>query len=162
MTTRRHGDTETRRYGKFSVLSLHRLAVSPFHRVAASSSEGGFTLLEVLVAVALMAIAVTVVLQLFSADLRAIAASEDYVLAAVRANAAMREVLDDSELSETSWSEMTDDGYRIDVNVAETLQERTENLQTRLLEVTLTLTWIKGPRERAITLRTLKTVEKKV
>lgn len=126
------------------------------------TSRKGFTLLEVLLAVALLAIAVTVVLQLFSANLRAIAASEEHVSAAARANAAMREVLDDDNLTEKSWSERTEDGYRIDVNVTETLKERTENLQVKLLEVVVILNWTNGTKERAITLRTLKTVTKQV
>jgi len=50
-------------------------------------AEKGFTLIEVLVAVALLGIAVTVVIQLFSANLRAIASSEDYIYASARAEA---------------------------------------------------------------------------
>ena len=125
-------------------------------------SERGFTLLEVLAAVALLAISLTVVFQLFSADLQAIASSEDYVAAATRANAMMREVLDDDELTEKSWSDLTDDGYRIDVSVQKSLAERSENLQVELLEVAVTASWAKGSKSRTITMKTLKLVGKKV
>ena len=125
-------------------------------------AEKGFTLIEVLVAVALLGIAVTVVIQLFSVNLRAIASSEDYIYASARAEAEMRELLDDDELSETSFSEITDDGYRMDVSIAEVLQERTENLQVRVLEVVLEVHWTKGAHERSLTLRTLKMMEKEV
>ena len=126
------------------------------------NAEKGFTLIEVLVAVALLGIAVTAVIQLFSANLRAIASSEDYIYASARAEATMREILDDDELSETSFSEITDDGYRIDVSIAEVLQDRTENLQVRLLEVVLSVYWTSGARERPLTLRTMKMLEKEV
>lgn len=122
----------------------------------------GFTLLEVLVAVALLGIAITVVLQLFSANLRAISASEEYVSAAAAAEVKMREVLDDDELKEKSWSESTQDGYRIDIAITEGMKERTENLQSRLLEISLTVHWTTGARERSMTIRTLKAVKKEV
>jgi prepilin-type N-terminal cleavage/methylation domain-containing protein len=122
--------------------------------------EGGFTLLEVLVATAIMGIAVAVVLQLFSANLRALSVSGDIVSAATRAEIKMREILDDDNLSETSSSETTDDGYRFDVAVTETQQERTENLQVKLLEIVLTVHWTHGAKEKTLTLRTMKTVSK--
>ena len=122
----------------------------------------GFTLLEILVAIAILGIAITIVLQLFSANLRAIAASEDYVSASIKAEAKMRDVLDDNELSEKSWSETTDDGYRIDVSIYDTVKDRTENLQVRLLEVHLIVRWIKDTRERSLSLRAMKVVNKQI
>ena len=126
------------------------------------NSHRGFTLLEVLVAIALLGIAVTVVLQLFSANLRAIATSGDYISAATKAEAKMREILDDDELSEKSWSETTDDGYRLDVSINDVLKARTENLQVRLLEIDLIIHWTRETKEKSLTLRTMKMVEKKV
>jgi prepilin-type N-terminal cleavage/methylation domain-containing protein len=123
-------------------------------------SRRGFTLLEVLVSLSIVAIAVTVVLQLFSADLRAIAASDDYASAVLKAEVKMREVLDNEDLTETSWSEATPDGYRMDVSVSEVLKEKTNNLQVRLLEVGLTTRWFKGTKEKALALRTIKIVSK--
>jgi general secretion pathway protein I len=122
----------------------------------------GFTLLEVLVAVALLGIAVTAVMQLFSANIRAISVSEDYLYASAKAEAKMREVLDNDNISEISFSEITDDGYRMDVSIAEVLHERTENLPVRLMEVDLKVSWTKGPHEKSITLKTLKVVEKEI
>jgi general secretion pathway protein I len=126
------------------------------------NSRRGFTLLEVLIAVAILGVAVSIVLQLFSANLRALSASEDYVAAAARAEAKMRWVLDDSALTAKSLSETTDDGYRIDVSVTETLKDRTENLQTALMEVSLTIRWTRGSKEKSLTLKTMKAVQKQV
>jgi prepilin-type N-terminal cleavage/methylation domain-containing protein len=126
------------------------------------NSAKGFTLIEILVAIAILSIAVTVVLQLFSANLRAVSVSGDIVSAATKAQVKMRAVLDEENLAERVSSEVTDDGYRIDTSIAETLQERTENLQVKMFEIAVTVHWVKGIRERSLTLRTLKTVQKEV
>jgi prepilin-type N-terminal cleavage/methylation domain-containing protein len=135
--------------------------ISPLERGAGvCKARHGFTLLEVLVATAILGIAVAVVLQLFSANLRALTLSEDYVAATKRAEAKMREILDETALAETSLSETTGDGYRIDVSVTNTQQERTENLPVKLLDVSLTVHWIKVNRERSLSIKTLKVVRK--
>jgi len=126
------------------------------------NANQGFTLLEVLVAVALLGIAVTVVMQLFSANIRAISASEDYISASVKAEAKMREILDNDDMYEMSYAEITDEGYRIDVSIAEVLQDRTENLQVRLMEIYLTVHWTSGAQEKSFSLRTMKLLEKQV
>ena len=117
-------------------------------------------MLEVLVALSIVAIAVTVVLQLFSADLRALSASEDYVSAVLKAESRMREVLDDEGLAERSWSEATRDGYRIDVSVSDVMKERTDDMPVRLVKVDLTTRWFKGKKEKSLTLGTMKMVDK--
>jgi general secretion pathway protein I len=126
------------------------------------AGDEGFTLLEVLVAFAILGIAVTVVFQLFAADLRAVRASEDYVAASVRAQTRMREVLDDDALTERAWSETTADGYRVDVVVSPALAERTKDLQVQLLDVALTIYWVKDSRSKTMTVRTMKMITKKV
>lgn len=128
----------------------------------ACRDEHGFTLLEVLAAVALLAVAITVVLQLFSADLRSVSASGDYVAATARVNAKMREVLDSEEFTEKSWTDMTEDGFRMDITVAKALEERMENLPLQAFEVSVIATWSQGTRQKSITLKTLKLTEKKV
>ncbi len=120
----------------------------------------GFTLLEVLVALVIMGIAVTYVIQLFSVNLGSISASGNYVDAAIKAEARMRQVLDDDQLKEQSFSEITNDGYQMDLAVSDVLSDRTENLQVKLLEVDLTVRWQQGNRKKALTLSTLKVVDK--
>ena len=126
------------------------------------NAHKGFTLLEVLVAVAILGIAVTIVIQLFSTNVRAISSSEEYLYASAKAESMMREILDDDEISETSFSEITDEGYRMDVSIAEVLNDRTENIQVRLLEIDLTVYWASGTREKSVTLRTMKVLEKEI
>lgn len=122
----------------------------------------GFTLLEILVALALLGIAITVILQLFSTNLRALSVSGDYVSAALRAEAKMSDILEDTDLKEKSWSEVTDEGYRFDASVTEMLKERTENLQVRMLEITLTTQWLEGSKTKYLTLKTLKVVYRRI
>jgi general secretion pathway protein I len=123
-------------------------------------NQKGFTLLEVLVALAILGIAVTYVLQLFSTNMRTISLSRDYGLAAMQAEARMRQVLDDDQLNEQSWSEVTSEGYRLDLKVSNVLDDRTDNLAIKLLAIDLTIRWQKGIKERSLTLRTVKLTNK--
>lgn len=120
----------------------------------------GFTLLEVLVALAIMAIATTLVMQLFSADLRAISRSADVTSATVRGESRIRELLAEPALEEKTWSEETEAGYRMDIAVSEVMKPRTDNLPVKLMEVELTIHWIEGMREKSLRLRTVKMVDK--
>lgn len=125
-------------------------------------SRRGFTLLEVLVATSIMGIAIVVILQLFSANLRNISDSGDYVAAATIAQVKMMDVMNNNSLIEKSYSEATNDGYRMDIAITETLKERTENLQVRLVEIALTVHWTKGAKEKSMTLRSMKVVRKEI
>lgn len=127
-----------------------------------SRREEGFTLLETLVALSILGIALVVVFQLFSANMHSLAASEDYVAAVTRAESLMREILDDDELEESAWSMQTEDGYLVDAAVERSDEARTESLDVQLLTVRLTVRWQKGPRQRSLTLTTMKMMDKKI
>jgi prepilin-type N-terminal cleavage/methylation domain-containing protein len=120
----------------------------------------GFTLLEILVALAIMAIAVTLILQLFSINLRAVSSAGDMSSAAIRGEARIREILAEPSLAEKSWSEATDDGYRMDVSISEVLKERTDSLPVKLMEVILTIHWIEGRKEKSLSLMSQKIADK--
>lgn len=124
--------------------------------------DSGFTLLEVLVAMAILGIAVTVIIQLFSANLRTLSASEDYVSASLQGAARMRALLDEKDLDEKAWTEVSPEGYRLDIAVQESLTDRTELLPIKLLDIILTLQWTKGNRARSVTFQTLKLVKKEI
>jgi type II secretion system protein I len=120
----------------------------------------GFTLIEVLVALTIMAFAVVYLVQLSSSNLRLISTSGDYMDALVRAESKMREILSRDKLEEKSWREETDQGYQVDVSISETLKERSENLPMKLLQIEMTFSWQKALRKKTLTLKTLKMVNK--
>jgi general secretion pathway protein I len=122
----------------------------------------GFTLLEVLVALALLGIAVTAILQLFSANLKSISASEEYVAGSLEAQSKMQEVLDGTEFPEKSWNGVTNNGYRFQVSVSDALKERAETLPVKLVAVEVKVYWTQGTMEKSLTLKTMKMVEKPV
>lgn len=122
----------------------------------------GFTLLEVLVAFVLLATAVTVVLQLFSANFKTLSTSEEYINAVIKAESVMREVLGNDDLVEKMWSETTPEGYRIDIRVHPVHQERTRDLPLKLLEIDLTVSWRSGAKERSVRVRTIKAAKQEV
>ena len=124
--------------------------------------EDGFTLLEVLVAFVLLASVVTVILQLFSSNLKTLSLTEDYLSATVKAETRMREILADDTLAESAWTETTTDGYRIDVAVNPAFEGRTKDLPLKMLEIGVTMTWKKGTKNRSLTLKTMKTVKRQI
>ncbi len=121
----------------------------------------GFTLLEVLAAIAILSIASVVVFQLFSENLKGISTSEDYGYAVLRAEAKMRDLLDMDELEEASWED-TEDGYTYLISISNVLEERTENLPLNLLAIDLTVNWTRGIRQKSLGLSTLKAVKKEI
>ena len=125
-------------------------------------TQRGFTLLEVLAAVAILGMALTVIMQLFSANLQGIAASDDYLAASMAAEAKMREVIARGDFSEQDWSETTNEGYQANVSIRPTLEERTESLPVALHEITLSLRFESGSKERTITLRTLRAAARSI
>jgi hypothetical protein len=80
--------------------------------------------------------------------------------AVVRGDAVIRKVLAEPALTEKAWSETTEDGYRMDVAVAEVMKDRTDNLPVRLMEVALTVHWVDGTRGKSFKLKAMKLVTK--
>ena len=129
-------------------------------KLRGKSAHYGFTLLEVLVALVILSTAITLIIQLYSANLKAVFISGNEVAAAVRGDAKIREILLGTSVPERSWSETTEDGYRIDISAGEVLKERTDNLPVRLMEIILTVHWNEGLKEKKITIRTMKLIDR--
>ncbi len=149
MDSRFHGNNELPGFERNS-------KVSP----QTGSPVPGFTLLEVLVALEIMAFAVVYLVQLSSSNLRLIAASGEQTDAATRAESKMREIISRDVLEEKSWQEETEQGHRVAVAVSEDLKERSENLPIKLLKIEMDFSWQQGLKEKTLTLRTLKMVNK--
>ncbi len=126
----------------------------------APSGPRGFMLLEVLVAIVILGIAVVLVMQLLCADLRATAGSLRYFDAVISAESRLMELAGSDQLTENTWTERDAAGRRVVVSVREALQDRTEGLVVKLLEISLDIYWISGGREKSISLKTMKAVKK--
>lgn len=118
--------------------------------------SSGFTLFETLVALTILGMAISVVIQLYSANIRALSTSEERLRASMRAEAKMREVLLRDVLDEGRWDEMTEEGFRYTVTVREALTGRTENLPVRLMQIHLSVSWERGNKEHSLGLTTMR------
>jgi prepilin-type N-terminal cleavage/methylation domain-containing protein len=121
----------------------------------------GFTLLEVLVALSVLAIALVVVMQVFSANLRNLSVSEQQVYAVSRAETIMRDIQDDESFPDVPSGGTTDDGYRYSVSVVKVLEERSRPVPADLLSVSVTVAWTEGRRERSLLLQSYRLIERK-
>lgn len=111
-------------------------------------------------AFALLASAVTVILQLFSSDLRVIARLEDHVWMSAQAQSKMREALDRDDLKAGTRRETDPEGFVTETVITGTLESRTRELPLELLEIAVKLTWQGPVSERSLTVKTLKMVKK--
>ena len=122
----------------------------------------GFTLLEIIVALSIIAIAVVTAIQLYSANLRTIFTSDSYVNAAVNAEAVMRNILEDEDFPAGATTGGVSNGYRFDSLTVKVNEDKTKQTNAELFQVKVTVYWKEGIRDKSLTLNTLKLVEKKI
>ena len=89
-------------------------------------ADDGFTLLEILVAISIMAICLTVILQLFSGSLKSGKLSDDYTRAVFHAKEIMEEILVSSALTEGISEGRFDDSYSWKAEIARVVREEEE------------------------------------
>ena len=134
------------------------------------SLQNGFTLLEILLAIAILGVASTVIMQQFSAGLRIAKISGDYTTAIGHAKQILEEFSLEEEIEETEENGTFDDGYtwRISIVPYEDYlveegedEDLFEHLPLEMYRLDSTVYWMEGEKEKSITLSTLKTVKKK-
>lgn len=130
------------------------------HRQSGKTGHKGFTLIEILIALVLIAISITVLVQLFSTNLRNIGKSQNYVPAVVAAEAKMTEIMATDLLEENTTTYKTDDGYTMDVSISEAMKDRFLNLPVKLMEISLTMRWQMDQKEKTFVLKSYKTVKR--
>jgi len=121
----------------------------------------GFTLLEVMVAIAILGIALTCVLQIFSGGLDCAKRSGEYTRAVLYAKAKMEELISRSDLTEGEESGEFDSDYRwhTEIRPAELqCEEHYKNLPIQLYELTVKVSWVSDDKERDVELNTLKSL----
>jgi len=127
----------------------------------------GFTLLEVLIAVVILGLSVTTILQQFSVALRGGSASQDTCRAVLYAKQKLEELktAEAGELASESGS--FDDGFawetRIEPYTLAELpgEEVAEQLRYELVQLTARVSWQSGVQQKRVELSTLKLVKKK-
>lgn len=122
----------------------------------------GFTLLETLVALSVLAIALVVVLQLFSGGLKAGKASDDYTRAVFHGREKMEEMLLATPLEAGILEGDCDGKYRWQTEVApiELPEEEAQVLPFRMMDITVRIFWSQGARDKRFELHTTKILEK--
>lgn len=124
-------------------------------------TQRGFTVLEIMVALALIAIAIVSLIELSSANLRNLAKADDQIEAASCADAKMREILDMELPEDKTWIETDEQGFTHEITVTQKMKEKTDFLKVNWFEITLTTGWMKDGRKRQNVLKTAALVSKK-
>lgn len=141
--------------------------------------ERGFTLLEIMVSMAIMAIALVTVIQLFSGALRSAKVSYDYSLAVMGAKEKMDEALtvitlaEFDELEKTGefendmmkdyqWEIKGPDPYEIPEGLATDVEEESgvfDDLPFKLYLIGVRVSWASGMHEKEVSFKTIKMLE---
>ncbi len=124
-----------------------------------NDQRGGFTLLEVLIAIMILTISLVAIFQLFSGGLQSAKLSDEYTRAIFHARAKMEETLlaDRLMVGETEGIIEEDYGWRLSIDPYESGEESdvlSKAVETLFL-VTVDIVWTDGERERTFTIRTL-------
>jgi len=129
-------------------------------RNAKRETRNGFTLLEVVVAMAIVGLGVVTVLEIFSLGLRLARRSSDQTEAIAYGRQVMDEVLTRREIKDgREEGSIGDKRYRLQVSpVREEAQLISSNWE--LKEITLELRYRDGERERQVEMSTLRLVKK--
>jgi len=125
----------------------------------------GFTLMETLIAIMLLAVSLTLILQLFSGSLKSGKLAGDYERAVFHARAKMNEILLNTTLSAQQLTGEFDDGYRWSAAIAPFVDETDvedadedqpeENPAVDLFEIEVTVFWPQNDKEKKFTISTL-------
>ncbi len=127
----------------------------------ASKGSAGFALIEILVAVSILAISLVVIFQLFSGGLKSRQLSERYARGVLHAREKMAEILLLPELSPGEDQGDFEDGYYWQSSITRVETEADEeNLPVELMKINVRLTWLEGEKRKSFTIDTLKVVER--
>jgi len=142
-----------------------------------SKESAGFTLLEVMIAVAILAIGLVTLFQLFSGSLRSVKVAADYSRAVMGARAKMDEVLgclyvedfealerqgefgaqDGEDLFQGYRWEIVDEDYVVpELEQEWDKQKSGEDKKFLLKKITVRVIWKSGERDKQVELSTLK------
>jgi general secretion pathway protein I len=138
------------------------MGLSKCLRSAAPNGAAGFTLMEVLVAVAVLGIGLGVLLDLFGGGLRSAKVAEEYTWAMWHARAKMEEVLSAKNISEGVTEDTFDSQYswKSEVTKANPSVGQEGNVEARLpvdlYRIVLTVKWPSGREQRSVEMESVR------
>ena len=125
------------------------------------NAGSGFALIEILVAVSVLAISLVVIFQLFSGGLKARKLSEQYAQGVFHSREKMAEILLAPDLSEGETQGEFEDAYEWQAAITRVVSDDDEeNLPVYLLNINVSITWHEGEKEKSFAIDTLKVVQK--
>jgi general secretion pathway protein I len=124
----------------------------------------GFTLIEVVVALAILGIGLTVIIELFSGGLRLARVSKEYSIAMNHARAKLEEILIQPALEEGTEEGEFDDTFRWQVGIEKVdilpvEKDRDFKAPVEFFQITINVNWKSGSRTRSTTVKTFKTLK---
>lgn len=120
----------------------------------------GFTLMETLVAMMVLVICMTVIMQLFSGALKAGKLTEDHLQAVYYAREKIEEVLLADQLAEEVVEGVFDETYRFQVLIDYLEpEEDAPKPPVDLFSITVIITWFDGLKEKHFEINSLKIAE---
>ncbi len=129
--------------------------------MTSSGSDRGFTLIETLVAISILAISMVVLMQLFSGGLKSSRLSDEYTRGIFHAREKMDEILLAQDLTQGAIGGEFEDGFRwkaeavqLDVAAAKDVK-----LPFRTFTITVDVTWDTGGGEKHFTVSAVKLVK---
>ena len=129
-----------------------------------SGSDKGFTLIEILVAISILAISLVVILQLFSGALKSSRVSDEYTRGIFYAQEKMEEILLKQRLTSGVEEGEFDPAYRWRAEIVrmEQTEEEASKLPFDTFQITVNVTWGTDAmgKGKQFQLSTLKVVEK--
>jgi len=130
--------------------------------MANTKLDKGFTLIEIVVALAILSIGLTVIIELFSGGLRLARTSEDYTKAIGYGRMKMEEIISQQNIEEGSDEGDFDKTFHWQVDIKKVdLLPADKNpdlkLPIDLFQVKINILWKSGSRERSTSLETYKT-----
>lgn len=122
----------------------------------------GFTLIEILVAMSLLAVSLVVILQLFSGGLKSGKVSDEYTRGIFHAREVMEEVLLLDAVEEGVTAGEFDDGFKwkTEIVLLEQREEEAARLPFDTFTIAVEVSWGEEEREKHLRIDTLKVFEK--
>jgi general secretion pathway protein I len=124
-------------------------------RNLARRREAGFTLLEVIVALAILGVAFALAMELLANGVRSAKASDDYTQAVLLARQKIAEISVTSSLKESADQGEFEGGFRWASEIQPLPQEE-DDLPAQLYQVRVRVTWPGRRREKSLDLYTLR------